>query len=60
MKFAFLTLRKHEKYNAVVFEGLLKGILKQYPTSKIMMILDNARIHHTKLLEPFIYKTNHS
>jgi len=47
--------QEHEKYDAVVFEGFLKDILKQYPTGKIIMILDNARIHHAKLLEPFLY-----
>ncbi|URZ02605.1 IS630 family transposase IS642 [Clostridium felsineum] len=47
---------EHEKYDAVVFERFLESVLKQYPTGKIVMILDNARIHHAKLLEPFLYK----
>lgn len=25
-----------------------------YPTEKIVMILDNSRIHHAKLLKPFL------
>ncbi|WP_238475849.1 IS630 family transposase [Clostridium manihotivorum] len=47
---------EHERYDAVVFERFLKCILEQYPTGKIVMILDNARIHHAKLLEPFLYE----
>lgn len=45
---------EHNKYDAVVFESFLKGILNQYPTGKTIMILDNARIHHTKLLQPLL------
>ena len=43
-----------EKYDAKVFLGFLKNTLKLYPTDKIVMILDNSRIHHAKLLEPFL------
>ena len=45
---------EHEKYDAEVFKGFLGQILKLYPTGKIVMILDNARIHHAKLLEDFL------
>lgn len=38
--------QEHERYDAVIFEGFLKDILEQCPTGKIVMILDNARIHH--------------
>ena len=34
----------------------LKTVLKQYPTGKIVMILDNDRIHHAKLIQPFLEK----
>lgn len=27
-------------------------MLKEYPKGKIVMILDNARIHHAKLIQP--------
>lgn len=45
---------EHEKYDAEVFLGFLKNTLKLYPTGKIVMILDNSRIHHAILLEPFL------
>lgn len=45
---------EHEKYDAKVFLGFLKGVLSRYPEGKIVMILDNARIHHAKLVQPFL------
>ncbi len=43
-----------ENYDAKVFEEFLKNILTQYPYGKIVMILDNAKIHHAKLLKPLL------
>jgi transposase len=48
---------EHEMYNAEVFLGFLKNTLNLYLTGKIVMILDNSRIHHAILLEPF-FKEN--
>jgi len=45
---------EEEKYDAEVFLKFLKNVLVLYPTGKIVLILDNARIHHAKLLEPFL------
>ena len=45
---------ENDKYDAQVFQGFLQNIIKLYPTGKIVMILDNSRIHHAKLLEPFL------
>lgn len=45
---------EHERYDAKVFGEFLKVVLNQYPTGKIVMILDNARIHHAKLIQPFL------
>lgn len=45
---------EEEKYDAEIFLNFLKSVLAIYPTGKIVMILDNARIHHAKLLEPFL------
>lgn len=45
---------EEERYDAEIFLAFLKRVLKLYPTGKIVMILDNARIHHAKLLEPFL------
>lgn len=48
-----LCLQK-ESYNAASFLEFLKFVLAHYPVGKIIMILDNARIHHAKLLQPFL------
>lgn len=45
---------EEEKYDAVVFKGFLTKVLAHYPTGKIVMILDNARIHHAKYLQDFL------
>ena len=45
---------ENDKYDAKVFLNFLKNTLNQYPLGKIVMILDNSRIHHAKLLEPFL------
>lgn len=45
---------EEEKYDAIVFKGFLTKVLDLYPTGKIVIILDNARIHHAKLLQPFL------
>jgi putative transposase len=42
------------KYDAKVFLGFLKKIIEKYPAGKTVMILDNARIHHAKLIQPFL------
>lgn len=45
---------EHESYDAEVFLDFLKNVLVKYPTDKTVMILDNARIHHAKLIQPFL------
>lgn len=45
---------EHEKYDAEVFLGFLNNVLVKYKSGKIVMILDNARIHHAKLIQPFL------
>lgn len=45
---------EHDLYNAEVFLSFLSNVLKQYPKGKCVMILDNARIHHAKLIQPFL------
>lgn len=47
---------EHERYDAKVFLDFLKVVLSRYPKGKIVMILDNARIHHAKLIQPFLEK----
>jgi transposase len=45
---------EHTKYDAEVFLNFLKSIKKMYPKGKSIIILDNARIHHAKLLKSFL------
>lgn len=45
---------EEEKYDAEVFLKFLKKVLVLYPTGKIVMILDNARVHHAILLADFL------
>lgn len=47
-------VEEHKKYDAEIFLHFLKNVLEQYPDGKTVMILDNARIHHAKLLQGFL------
>lgn len=47
-------VEEHKRYDAVTFHKFLKHILEEYPEGKIVMILDNSRIHHAKLLKNFL------
>jgi transposase len=47
---------EHEQYDAQVFYSFLENIVAKYPEGKTVMILDNARIHHAKLIQPFLKK----
>ena len=47
---------EHERYDAEVFLQFLKNALSKYQTGKIIMVLDNARIHHAKLIQLFLEK----
>lgn len=46
--------KESENYNAEVFLSFLKQIMEEYPTGRIVIILDNAKIHHAKLIQPFL------
>ena len=50
---------EHELYDAKVFLRFLQNVLLRYPTGKIILVLDNARIHHAKLLGPFLEEQKH-
>lgn len=43
--------RKDEPYTAKTFLAFLLQVVAAYPTGTITMVLDNARIHHAKLLQ---------
>lgn len=45
---------EEEQYDVVVFLAFLHKVLDHYPTGKVVMVLDNARIHHVKILLPFL------
>lgn len=45
---------EEEEYDAKAFLRFLNKIVSEYPTGKTVIILDNARIHHAKLLNPFL------
>lgn len=45
---------QEERYDAKVFLSFLEAILAKYPNQRIVMILDNAKIHHADLIQPFL------
>lgn len=45
---------EHDQYDANVFLSFLKNLINKYPIGKTVLILDNARIHHAKLIQPFL------
>ncbi|WP_251047706.1 IS630 family transposase [Planococcus sp. ISL-110] len=45
---------EEEKYDAQTFLNFLTQLLKAYPAGKIVMVLDNSRIHHANLIQPFL------
>jgi transposase len=47
-------VEEHEKYDAKTFLAFLKKVLLLYPKGKIIMVLDNAKIHHAMLLNDFL------
>lgn len=46
--------REEDVYNAEAFTRFLKQTLDAYPSGKIVMILDNGRIHHAAAIQPFL------
>jgi putative transposase len=44
---------EHENYNAQTFLEFLENVMKKYD-GRIFVVLDNAWIHHAKLLLPFL------
>lgn len=43
-----------ENYDMLTFESFLKRVLQTNPEGKIVMILDNARIHHANHIQSFL------
>ncbi|MED0758201.1 transposase [Aneurinibacillus thermoaerophilus] len=48
-----------EKCNAATFLDFLQQLLTQYTDKFVIFILDNARIHHAKLVRPFLEQNRH-
>lgn len=49
-----ILLQETETLDAEVFENFLEKILQSYPSRQIYLVLDNARIHHAKKLQPYL------
>lgn len=41
-------------FDAPIFLSFVETVFTRYPTGKIVIVLDNARVHHAKLLKPFL------
>jgi transposase len=51
-----VTHQEVEECDTAAFQRFLERVLEEYPTGKIVMVLDNARIHHANQLQPFLQK----
>lgn len=49
-------VEESEEFNAQIFLGFLKNVLIKYPEGKIIMVLDNSRVHHAEMLREFLEK----
>lgn len=47
-------VQEEERYTADIFLNFLENVLEEYPIGKIVLVLDNARIHHAKIIQPFL------
>ena len=45
---------QEQQYTAKEFLSFLEKVLEKYKGERIVMILDNAKIHHAKLIQPFL------
>ena len=50
--------QEDEQYTAETFLSFLQKVISAYPDGKIVIVLDNARIHHAKVLHPFLKEQN--
>lgn len=49
-----------DTFNAVTFKSFLEHLLQfRQPGQKMVVILDNARWHHAKLLKPWLWENRH-
>lgn len=45
---------QEEQYTAKEFLSFLEKVMVKYKGQRIVIILDNAKIHHAKLIQPFL------
>jgi predicted Zn-dependent protease len=45
---------ERDQYDAQVFLSFLEHLVEKYPNVNTVLILDNARIHHAKLIQPLL------
>ncbi len=48
-----------EHCNAQAFQEFLQYIVNHYEEKRIILILDNAKIHHAKIIQPFLQDHQH-
>jgi len=57
LRFGQLVTQFNEKFDAITFESFLRKLIRHRRKGhRFMIILDNARYHHAKLLAPFLRK----
>jgi transposase len=57
LRFGQLVMQFSENFNATTFETFLRKIIRhRRKGNRLIIVLDNARYHHAKLLIPFLYK----
>jgi transposase len=55
-----LSFRVYEgKFNAAVFQDCMERLVKQAAGRKVFLILDNLRVHHAKVLKPWLEEHRH-
>lgn len=48
--------KRSDRGNARTFKRFLMKVIHEYPNKKVIMILDNVRYHHAKMLKSFLEK----
>jgi putative transposase len=46
--------KRANRGNAQTFKSFLKKVIRRFKNKKVIMVLDNVRYHHAKVLRPFL------
>jgi putative transposase len=46
--------KRSDRGNAKTFKSFLLKVLHTFKGKKVLMVLDNVRYHHAKMLKPFL------